>query len=102
MTKPIAIAAFRSRDALVSVCAKCDADGKTLRRAIKAELKARGISKRTRVVGTSCLDLCPKDAVAVAVADRRAEPGVRYYAVAGSDLGARALADALAVDPRST
>lgn len=100
MPKPIVPAVPRSRDALVSVCTKCDGDGKALRRALKVALEERGVKKGTRVVGTSCLDVCPKRAIAVAISDRRGEPGTRYYAVADTRAGCDAIVE-LIVTPAS-
>lgn len=74
-------ATFRARDVLVSVCSKCDGDGKALRSSMKRELKARGRGTSVRVVASSCLDLCPKRAVGIAIVDRRGEAGARYFAI---------------------
>ncbi len=69
--------------ALVAVCAKCDGDPKALRRRLKREFKDRGAKGSVRVVASSCLDLCPKRSVAIAVSDDRgAVAGARYYVVA--------------------
>ncbi len=75
------------RDTLVSVCHTCSGDGSALRSALKKEFKRRGCGKTVRVVKSSCLDICPKRAVAVAVAhDRALGNGVRYFSVAnGAD-----------------
>lgn len=71
------------RDTLVSVCRKCSGDGPALKAALKREFDRRGYGKTVRVVKSSCLDICPKRAVAVAVADdRKREGGVRYFTVA--------------------
>jgi hypothetical protein len=71
------------RDTLVSVCRKCAGDASALQAALKKEYRRRGFGKRVRVVKSSCLDICPKRAVAVAVADdRRPERGIRYFTVA--------------------
>lgn len=64
---------------LIAVCGKCDGDSKSLRRAIKDELKSRG-ERDARVVRTSCLDICPKHAVTVAVSG----PGVTRCVVVRS------------------
>jgi hypothetical protein len=54
------------RDGVVFVCSECGR-GKALRRTLKGALKDRGWKKRLRVVAVSCLDLCPKRGVGVAV-----------------------------------
>lgn len=95
MPKPIVHASFRSRDALVSVCRACDGDGKALRRALEAELKERGLQKRVRVVSSSCLDVCPKRAIAIAISDRRNVPGTQYVAVGDARKGSAAIVDLL-------
>ena len=60
------------RPAPILVCKKCLKrleDGREIKRALKSELKRRsgtlGI-KRSRVILTGCLDICPKRAVVVA------------------------------------
>ena len=85
MARGAAVLAARppKRDTLVSVCAKCSGDGPALRAALKREYKRTGLAKHVRVVKTSCLGLCPKRAVAVAVAgDQVASAGIRYFVVA--------------------
>ncbi len=64
---------------LVAVCAKCDGDTKAVRAALKSSCKRAG--KRVRVVKVSCLDICPKRAVAVAVARDGTAPGTAYFVV---------------------
>ena len=86
MAKSIVPVTFRSRDVLLSVCAKCDGDGKALRREIKRELKTRGRGKSVRVVASTCLDICPKRAVGIAIVDRRAGAGARYFAIEDRDI----------------
>ncbi len=60
------------RSSLVLVCRECDgARGygpKQVRRDLKAGAKADLPAKSVRVVTVSCLDVCPKRAVTVAVA----------------------------------
>ena len=79
MAKPIVSISRRPQSVLVTVCAKCDGDGRALRRAMKRDLEGREHRAAVRVVATSCLDLCPKRAVAIAIA-RDAEP-TAYYVV---------------------
>jgi hypothetical protein len=59
------------RSSLVLVCRECDgARGfgpKQVRRALKARAKADLPAKAVRVATVSCLDVCPKRAVTVAV-----------------------------------
>ncbi|MGP9810613.1 (2Fe-2S) ferredoxin domain-containing protein [Rhodopseudomonas sp. NSM] len=56
----------------VLICGKCLSridDGKTLKQALKAELKSRVAAhggKRARLVTTGCLGICPKRAVVTA------------------------------------
>lgn len=60
------------RSSLVLVCRECDgARGfgpKQVRRALKAGARAELPAKAVRVASVSCLDICPKRAVTVAVA----------------------------------
>ncbi|GAC1397213.1 MAG: hypothetical protein NVS3B17_13270 [Vulcanimicrobiaceae bacterium] len=95
MAKPIVTAVFRKRDVLIAVCKACDGDGKALRRSLERALADRGRGKTVRVVASSCLDVCPKNAVAVAVADRRRLAGVEYFALAGA-AACEALVDRIA------
>jgi hypothetical protein len=58
---------------LVLVCRKClkrAADGKSVKRGLKAELKGRGAKKsqRPRLILTNCFGVCPKRAVVTASA----------------------------------
>jgi len=48
MAKPIVSVSRRPQSVLVAVCAKCDGDGKALRREMKRDLKARGRPERNR------------------------------------------------------
>lgn len=96
MPKSIVPVTFRSRDVLLSVCAKCDGDGRALRRAIKRELKARGRGKSVRVVASTCLDICPKRAVGIAIVDRRADAGGRYFAIDDRDVDIAQVIDLIA------
>lgn len=93
MTESIVPADIVARDVLVAVCTKCEGDGKALRRALKRAFKDRGFAKRARLVSTSCLDVCPKRAVAVAICDRRRGAGASLYAVAGKGDGVKAVVD---------
>ena len=55
------------RGAPVFVCGKClkrHADGKAIRRALKAQVKAQ----ETKLIRTSCFGICPKQKVLVASA----------------------------------
>ena len=60
---------------LVLVCRKCgEREGRSncaddLRTRLKDELKGSGHWGKTRVVGSTCLDLCPEGRVAVAVCE---------------------------------
>ncbi|HEU5152408.1 MAG TPA: hypothetical protein VFU19_18105 [Iamia sp.] len=83
------------RSSLVLVCRECDgARGfgpKRVRKALKARTRAGLPRKAARVATVSCLDVCPKRAVTVAVA------GVGETAVTISGpVGAAALVDGLA------
>ena len=74
----------------VLVCKKClgrVADGKSLRKALKSELKSRSAAqsvKPPRVVLTSCLGICPKRAVVVASTATMARGEVLLLADGGS------------------
>ena len=96
MAKSIVPVIFRSRDVLLSVCAKCDGDGKALRRAIKRELKARGRGKSVCVVASSCLEICPKNAIGIAIADRRSDAGASYFAIDERDVDIANVIDLIA------
>lgn len=60
------------RSALVLVCRECDGvrgfGPKQARKALKARAKAELPPKAVRIATVSCLDVCPKRAVTVAVA----------------------------------
>jgi len=60
------------RSSLVLVCGECDGvrgyGPKQVRKALKEAAKAELPAKAVRVVSVSCLDVCPKRAVTVAVA----------------------------------
>ncbi len=62
------IAAPKGREALLIVCRACESDPKSLRRQLRDAARARAGKRAIRVVASSCLDLCPNDAVAVACA----------------------------------
>lgn len=73
--------------ALVAVCGECsgrDPRPKAVRTAIREALRAAGGKRSARVVETSCLDLCPKKAVAVAVA-RRSGAAMSCHVVSDDD-----------------
>lgn len=59
-------------EAMVFVCEKCgkhaECSGKDLRHELRSELKAQGRKGAVRVVLTGCLDICPKEGVALALA----------------------------------
>lgn len=53
---------------MLIVCRACESDPKSLRRQLRDAARARAGKRAIRVVASSCLDLCPNDAVAVACA----------------------------------
>ena len=59
-------------EAMVFVCEKCgkhaECSGKDLRQELRGELKERGRKGAVRVVLTGCLDICPKNGVALGLA----------------------------------
>ena len=63
--------------AVVMICEKCarrsddDKFSSDLKSELKAKLKDEGYSKQVRVITTSCLNVCPKNRVAVAVASNQ-------------------------------
>ena len=64
-------------EAVVMVCTKCsrkivgdEALADTMKKALKLSFKEAGLGKSVRSVTSSCLDICPKDRVAIAVARR--------------------------------
>lgn len=64
-------------DAVVMVCTKCSKKivgderlADDFKKSLKGSFKDAGIGKRVRTVTSSCLDVCPKGRMAVAVAMR--------------------------------
>jgi hypothetical protein len=78
-------------DAVVLVCSKCfqrrGDQNEALRSAeevkgyLKSEFKNRVGKERVRVVISSCLDICPDDRLAIAVARRNQTPATRAITV---------------------
>jgi predicted metal-binding protein len=76
-------------DAVVMVCTKCGKqfnDSKLIEspERIKSDLKARTKSemgRQVRVITTSCLNICPVDKIAVAVASNTGGPVFKAYEV---------------------
>jgi len=62
------IAVPKGREALLIVCRACEGDPKLLRKRLRVAARSRLGKRAVRVVASSCLDLCPGDAVAVACA----------------------------------
>ena len=67
-------------EAVVLVCTKCsrkiagdESLADALKKTLKLAFKDAGFGKNVRSVTSSCLDICPKDRVAIAVAKRRAD-----------------------------
>ncbi len=59
------------------VCTKCsrkivgdEALADSIKKVLKTSFKDAGMGKNVRTVTSSCLDICPKDRVAIAVARR--------------------------------
>lgn len=72
------------RHALVLVCEECSGRSprpKAVRSAIKGAVKSAGARRALRVVGSQCLDRCPKRAVVVAVARRRGDEALTCHEV---------------------
>ena len=66
-------------DAVVMVCTKCSRKivgnedlADQMKKTLKSAFKENGLGKRVRSVTSSCLDICPKDRVAIAVMRRNA------------------------------
>ncbi len=77
-------------DELVVICSKCgkklaSKDNEDPSELLKSELKARvkeeELKHQLRVVTSSCMDLCPKDRIAVAVIRRDGHPAVDTFSV---------------------
>lgn len=71
-TKRLPIRAAPDWSDVLFICAECmrrgdDDELSSLRKWLKRELKSRGLKKRLRVVECSCLDLCPKRGVVLAL-----------------------------------
>jgi hypothetical protein len=94
-------------DAIVMVCNKCfqrrqATGGSTgelgtadeLKSYLKSELKHRLGKGRVRAVVSTCLDVCPEDRLAIAIARRTAQPGVETITV-GFEMRRPDLCDAL-------
>ncbi len=77
---------------VLAICDKCgkkldggfgDDDGRPLGKALKRLVSGtRGKRRTVRIIGTRCLDLCPKGAVAML--DSR-QPGVIFVVARGTD-----------------
>lgn len=53
---------------IVLICEKCGREeAKSLKKSLKEEIKATGLKGKTKIALTSCLSLCPKQGVTVAV-----------------------------------
>ena len=66
-------------EAVVMVCTKCsrkivgdEALADSMKKTLKHMFKENGFGKNIRTVTSSCLDICPKDRVAIAVVRRDA------------------------------
>lgn len=66
-------------DAVVMICSKCsrklvgdEALADQFKKSLKTSFKESGLGKSVRTVTSSCLDICPKDRVAIAVLRRSA------------------------------
>lgn len=78
-------------DALVMVCSKCfkrrgGSGGELkseddLKGYLKSEFKHGGYKGKVRVVVSTCLDICPDDKLAVAVARRHTQPALKTLVV---------------------
>ena len=77
-------------DALVLICSKCgrklESDvGEDLSEKIKSDLKSRikeeDLKDRIRVSTSSCMDICPKDRIAITVAKRAGQPAIESFSV---------------------
>lgn len=77
-------------DALVVICSKCgkklaskenEDPSEELKGELKSRVKEEGLKHQLRVVTSSCMDLCPKDRIAVAVIRRDGRPAVDTFSV---------------------
>jgi len=74
----------------IFVCEKCGHnDARALKSELKEKIKSRGLKGEVKVVLTSCMDLCPKDGVSVALVKADAPPA---FFVAGSGAAEKLLA----------
>lgn len=55
---------------IISVCRSCDGYEKSVRAALKEAVAEAGLRRRVRVVGSTCLDICPKRGTTLALASR--------------------------------
>ncbi len=77
-TKRLPIRAAADWDDVLFICSECmhgDDELSTLRKWLKRELKARGLKKHLRIAECSCLDLCPKRGVVLALGSELAGDG---------------------------
>ncbi len=82
--------------ALILICEKCGKKVATdfehnpsrdLQAALKEEIKARGDKGVIRAVVTSCMDICPKDEIAIAISRSQQAGGQdRFYTIQGGDV----------------
>ena len=81
--------------ALVLVCEKCgkrlDSDDKNPSRQLVSRLKKMAKKQfgrgEVRAVATGCMDICPDDAVSVAITTLRgSQPGTRFFVVDPEDI----------------
>ncbi len=87
-----------SWQSLILVCRKCGKDADVdLRSELRDEVRSQGMKDQVRVVATSCLDICPKGQVAVAVA-RPGQP-LRTFIVDARGKVGRVLRQMMAEEP---
>lgn len=71
-------------NAVVMICTKCAKNFSEIPERLKSELKTitkTEMGKSARVITTSCLNMCPVDKIAIAIADNKKQLGFRGLAV---------------------
>jgi predicted metal-binding protein len=77
-------------EALILICEKCgkklskdsdDSPARTIQHALKEAIKADGGKGKLKAVVTSCLDLCPKEEIAVAIS--RTHSADQFFTLSG-------------------
>lgn len=87
MTRPLRKENAPAERGVVFLCEKCgkgaDFSSKDLKNELRSALKDRGEKGAVRVVLTSCMDLCPKDGIAAAIAPTAQGKPAEFFVAGG-------------------